>query len=125
MSKNKLGTKRQCPSCGAKYYDLNRTPITCPKCQHIFDQGVEDELDEIEIVDDPIEKLDDEVIKSEDGPEIISLEEADSEQMGETGTELDSDESIGTDDEEAFITDDDSDDDVADIVVGSEDDEDN
>jgi uncharacterized protein (TIGR02300 family) len=26
------GTKRKCSSCGASYYDLNRTPITCPKC---------------------------------------------------------------------------------------------
>lgn len=26
------GIKRKCSSCGASYYDLNRTPITCPKC---------------------------------------------------------------------------------------------
>lgn len=26
------GTKRKCSSCGASYYDLNRTPVTCPKC---------------------------------------------------------------------------------------------
>lgn len=26
------GTKRKCSSCGISYYDLNRTPIECPKC---------------------------------------------------------------------------------------------
>lgn len=27
------GTKRRCPSCGAPFYDLNRDPAICPKCQ--------------------------------------------------------------------------------------------
>ncbi len=29
----RLGTKRQCQSCGAKFYDFNRDPPTCPKCK--------------------------------------------------------------------------------------------
>src|SRR5476649_2126768 len=29
----RLGTKRQCLNCGAKFYDFNRTPPTCPKCK--------------------------------------------------------------------------------------------
>ena len=33
MTKPELGTKRLCPECGARYYDLNTTPITCPKCR--------------------------------------------------------------------------------------------
>jgi exodeoxyribonuclease V len=28
----RLGTKRQCLACGAKYYDLARTPPTCSRC---------------------------------------------------------------------------------------------
>ena len=36
MSKPELGTKRDCPSCGAKFYDLNRNPVVCPKCKHEF-----------------------------------------------------------------------------------------
>ncbi len=32
MTKAELGIKRLCTECGAKYYDLNTTPITCPKC---------------------------------------------------------------------------------------------
>ena len=36
MSKPARGTKRVCPSCGARFYDLNRTPITCPVCQAVY-----------------------------------------------------------------------------------------
>jgi len=36
MSKPAKGTKRVCPSCGARFYDLNRTPISCPLCQAAY-----------------------------------------------------------------------------------------
>lgn len=36
MAKPEWGTKRLCQSCGAKFYDLMRTPITCPKCGAVF-----------------------------------------------------------------------------------------
>jgi uncharacterized protein (TIGR02300 family) len=26
------GTKRKCSSCAAKFYDLDKRPIVCPKC---------------------------------------------------------------------------------------------
>ena len=32
MAKPELGTKRVCVSCGAKFYDLMKTPAVCPKC---------------------------------------------------------------------------------------------
>lgn len=32
MVKAELGTKRICPSCGSKFYDLLKSPIICPKC---------------------------------------------------------------------------------------------
>lgn len=32
MSKNNLGKKRTCESCGVRFYDLSRDPPTCPKC---------------------------------------------------------------------------------------------
>ena len=37
MSKPEWGIKRICPSCGIKYYDFDKTPITCPKCNFEFD----------------------------------------------------------------------------------------
>jgi uncharacterized protein (TIGR02300 family) len=30
--KPELGTKRACPSCHSRFYDLRRDPIVCPKC---------------------------------------------------------------------------------------------
>ena len=36
MSKPARGTKRVCASCGARFYDLNRSPITCPVCQAVY-----------------------------------------------------------------------------------------
>ena len=32
MSKPEWGEKRECPECGARFYDLDRDPIVCPKC---------------------------------------------------------------------------------------------
>lgn len=33
MSKPEWGTKRTCTHCGARFYDLNKRPIICPKCE--------------------------------------------------------------------------------------------
>ena len=40
MAKPELGTKRLCAGCGAKYYDLNKDPITCPKCGTVYEVAV-------------------------------------------------------------------------------------
>ena len=37
MSKPEWGIKRVCPSCSIKYYDFNKNPIICPKCEFAFD----------------------------------------------------------------------------------------
>ncbi len=37
MAKEKWGVKRQCLSCGARFYDLKKNPIVCPKCETVFD----------------------------------------------------------------------------------------
>jgi len=38
-TKQARGTKRSCQSneCGARFYDLNRNPITCPICGSIYE----------------------------------------------------------------------------------------
>lgn len=37
MAKVELGTKRQCPKCGTRFYDLgNDDPITCIECEETF-----------------------------------------------------------------------------------------
>ncbi|MEI8396649.1 MAG: TIGR02300 family protein [Rhodospirillaceae bacterium] len=37
MAKPEWGTKRICPSCGARYYDLRKDPPVCPTCGAEFD----------------------------------------------------------------------------------------
>lgn len=32
MVKPEWGRKRTCQNCGTRFYDMKRTPITCPKC---------------------------------------------------------------------------------------------
>jgi uncharacterized protein (TIGR02300 family) len=78
MSKPARGSKRVCPSCGARFYDLNRTPIVCPVCQSIYQvtpppsrrweraQPAEARKVEEQEADAPVLE----------GPEIVSLEEA-------------------------------------------------
>jgi uncharacterized protein (TIGR02300 family) len=35
--KLELGTKRHCSGCGARFYDLNKNPIVCPKCHTVLE----------------------------------------------------------------------------------------
>ncbi len=32
MAKAEWGSKHRCTSCGAKFYDFNKSPLICPKC---------------------------------------------------------------------------------------------
>ncbi|RMH47005.1 MAG: TIGR02300 family protein [Alphaproteobacteria bacterium] len=36
MPEPEWGVKRLCPSCGARFYDLNHDPATCPECGGSF-----------------------------------------------------------------------------------------
>ena len=82
MVSAELGQKRRCFSCGMKFYDFNKSPITCPECGSEFDPenllksrrgkspvkaavvkpdaAAEDDLeDESETKDDEFDELDD------------------------------------------------------------------
>ncbi len=37
LAKPEWGTKRICPSCGTRYYDLLREQVICPKCSTPYD----------------------------------------------------------------------------------------
>ena len=135
MAKPELGEKRVCGNCGAKFYDLNRDPIVCPKCDTVFEVVVEKSAPEPKKAAAPVV---DDAPKEDDkpevgGPEIISLEDAD-EDEGETvdgddipddvGVDIDDDDDDGADDDTFLATDDDDEnDDVSDIVPVNKDDE--
>ncbi len=36
MAKAELGAKRECQSCGTKYYDLGKEPPVCPRCGTVY-----------------------------------------------------------------------------------------
>ncbi|TLP46067.1 MULTISPECIES: TIGR02300 family protein [Cohaesibacter] len=105
MARPELGTKRVCLECGAKYYDLNRDPITCPKCGTIFEMDTPKPAEVAEV-----EEQEDEVVAESDdaaeeaGAEVISLEDADAEQASDIDVpDLDDDDS--NDDDDVFLDD--------------------
>ncbi|MFZ9500208.1 MAG: TIGR02300 family protein [Beijerinckiaceae bacterium] len=71
MAKPELGSKRQCQSCSTKFFDLNRTPIVCPKCGATFTAAAATRAPARAAV------ADDEPEVDPAGPELVSLEEAD------------------------------------------------
>ena len=50
MTKHELGQKHFCTNCGAKFYDLTRSPPTCPKCETVV-EVVERELAAIKAIE--------------------------------------------------------------------------
>ena len=37
VPKPEFGVKRQCTNCGAKFFDLMKSPIVCPKCGTVYE----------------------------------------------------------------------------------------
>ena len=131
MAKPELGTKRLCASCGAKYYDLNHDPITCPKCGAVFEVApVPSRGGRLEAASvRPIQEAEPPATQE---PEFISLEEADAEAQGkkkvgagdeasDVEEEVEMDESL---DDAAFIEETEEEDaDVSEILGGDIEDE--
>lgn len=123
MAKPELGTKRLCPSCGSKYYDLDRNPIVCPKCGTVFTAAAVQLRAKAAA---PIEEEEAEV--EENLPvDFVSLEEADAEQGGgEDVPDIEDEEiaDIGGDDD-TFLEEEEDDGDIEgiDIDVAPEDEE--
>ena len=93
MAKIELGTKRQCQNCSAKFFDLNKDPIVCPKCGTIF-QGAAARAQRAPQKDDEEE----EEAVAPAGIELVSLEEADA---GDEKAAVVADDDIEVEDDEA------------------------
>jgi uncharacterized protein (TIGR02300 family) len=134
VAKPELGTKRLCGSCGAKFYDLSKDPIVCPKCGTTF------------VIAAPVSRRADAAAAAASAAaaaarvpaeaaelepadaEFVSLEEADAEAQGkktEVVTDGDDDLEIEETEEAPFIEEtEEGDDDVTDIIgEGREDEE--
>ena len=71
VARPELGVKRQCMSCGAKFYDLNKDPIVCPKCATVFQAAAPTRVAAPAVARQREEEAEIEPA----GPEIVSLEE--------------------------------------------------
>ena len=96
MPKEEWGTKRLCPQCGTRFYDLRNDPMTCPACGAEFtldsliqgrgrplaaektsakgsdqdDSLIDDDLD-----DDDSGDIDDDLLEDDDDDDDVSLDE--------------------------------------------------
>ncbi len=116
MAKPELGLKRQCMSCGAKFYDLNRDPATCPKCGTVFQVTALTRVAAPAVARTAPD--DDETEVESVGPELVSLDEV---EAGEAEKDLPTDDDIdvGDDvaDDDTFLEDEEEgDDDVSDLI---------
>ena len=135
MAKPELGTKRLCGNCGAKFYDLSKDPIICPKCHTVLELAAvsarsrPDSAAARAAAPVPEEET---VVPETAEAEFVSLEDADAEAQGkktadgeavegaEDEVELE-DEGL---DDAAFIEEqEEGDDDVTDIIGEVEDEE--
>ncbi|MFZ1989451.1 MAG: TIGR02300 family protein [Alphaproteobacteria bacterium] len=104
MVKPELGVKRTCPSCGARFYDLLRSPAECPKCEHTFDPEVllkprRARPEERKVAAAQVVAQEEEVEEAEEAEE--ELEEA--EEAEEAAVEIETPEVEGEDEEEPAV----------------------
>jgi len=100
VAKPELGTKRLCAHCGARFYDLNHAPITCPKCGTEF-EGVVAARGRTEAARPSVREVETVAPETREA-EFVSLEEADAEAQGKkkpAGAPVDVDEDVEIDDE--------------------------
>lgn len=120
MAKAELGTKRQCQSCGAKFYDLNKDPIICPTCSVQFIIPVAAPA----AVSIPSAKPDAEDADLAIDPNLVSLDELEKDGSGKKDLDVDID--IDDDEDDTFLADDEDDDneDVSNLIESDLDDDD-
>ncbi len=110
MAKPELGTKRLCANCSAKFYDLNKTPITCPKCHTVMELAAVTSRPRPEparpaaaaaaAAAAPVKE--ETLVPETPDAEFVSLEEADAEAQGKKPADADAiagDDDIEIDDE--------------------------
>jgi uncharacterized protein (TIGR02300 family) len=122
VAKPGLGTKRLCPHCGAKFYDLEKDPIVCAKCGSVVEIVMPTSRGRPEARKAVVQE-EAEAPEAAD-VELVSLEDADADATGGkvAAKGADDDIEVEDDDEEddTFLAtdEDDEDDDVSDIIGG-------
>jgi uncharacterized protein (TIGR02300 family) len=135
VAKSELGTKRLCGNCGAKFYDLSKDPIVCPKCHTVMEVAAVNARarpEPVAAARAPAPAPEEEVVAPETAEaEFVSLEEADAESQGKKTPEGEAGEGAeeeveiedeGIDDAPFIEEQEEGDEDVTDII-GDRDDE--
>ena len=115
MAKPELGVKRQCQNCGAKFFDLNRDPIICPKCGTVF-QGAAARAMRPEAKEEEEEE-----VAAPANAEVVSLEEAEAAEEKAPAAVAEDDIEVEADDgaEDTFLEEEEEgDDDVSGLIDG-------
>jgi uncharacterized protein (TIGR02300 family) len=137
VNKPELGVKRDCPSCGARFYDLNKEPAHCPRCEHEFVPEAllkprkprrEDEPAEgVEAAPKPVAEVSLDAAEKEQKAPKSKRQPGLDEESGEAGEDdLGDIEDIDIDDDDddtLLEEDEDEDDDMGGIVSGGEEDD--
>jgi uncharacterized protein (TIGR02300 family) len=126
MVKPEWGMKRICPSCGTRYYDMHRDPITCPKCGVAFDVETNQKARRTKAPaapEVPIEPIAEEELESD-----LATEEGEGEEEGEEVAVEGGEEGEGEEEEEEEVIEDASElgedeDDMAEVIENVEDEE--
>ena len=122
MAKPELGTKRECPECGVRYYDLGRSPCVCPKCSASFEPDVAPAA-RVAKVEKPEVKAQSEAVEISDDVVTVSLDELGAEEEDIDKTVDDSDEAALADIDIPDEDDDDDDAEASNVFLDTEDDD--
>jgi uncharacterized protein (TIGR02300 family) len=82
LAKPELGAKRQCQNCGAKFFDLNKEPILCPKCGTVFHGAAR-----VERANAKVEVEEEEAPAAAAGVELVSLDEVEASEEKAAGAD--------------------------------------
>ncbi len=119
MTKAELGTKRLCPNCGARYYDLNHDPILCPRCGTEFEVVVAVSRARPQAASKAPKVEAEEEAEDAVSADLVSLEEADEEAAENGVVKAPGEDDVDDDDEDdTFLANEEEDDeeDVGDII---------
>lgn len=128
MARPELGTKRVCPETGRKFYDLNKDPIVSPYTGQTYPRNFFEAGESA--VEETAEAEEKELDGESEGPEVVSLEDADEETSSNEKADVpdldDSEEEVelGNEDETTFLeSEEDGGDDVKGIIGVGDDEE--
>jgi uncharacterized protein (TIGR02300 family) len=114
LVKPELGTKRSCPSCQTRFYDLGKEEIVCPNCgvtfvpEQLLPSKADHQTTKARVVAEPVEAVPEPEVEVEKAEETVDAGEddiADVEDVVEDTELADDDEFLEEVEEDAEVSD--------------------